>query len=65
MYSVFAEQGQKNGNNSNFQFWQQHNQPVVLDNPKLLDEKLNYIHMNPVVAGYAGMNGMVKVCFID
>ncbi|MBK7690957.1 MAG: hypothetical protein IPJ31_07525 [Bacteroidetes bacterium] len=35
-----------------FQFWQQHNQPIVLDNNFLIDQKVEYIHNNPVEAGF-------------
>jgi hypothetical protein len=32
-------------------FWQQNNQPVELQSNKFIDQKLNYIHNNPVEAG--------------
>jgi hypothetical protein len=41
-----------NSNNDNFQFWQQDNHPVQLTTPKFTHQKLDYIHNNPVVAGY-------------
>lgn len=44
--------GSKNNNNKNFQFWQQHNHPIELSTNALLDQKLNYIHNNPVEAGF-------------
>ena len=44
--------GQKNANNRKYQFWQQHNQPIVLSNPIAFEQKLNYIHENPVKAGW-------------
>ncbi|MBN2817621.1 MAG: hypothetical protein JXP36_01540, partial [Bacteroidales bacterium] len=28
---MFERAGSKNGNNSKFQFWQQHNKPIILD----------------------------------
>lgn len=43
--------GKKNGNNSNFQLWQQHNQPIELTTIEILNQKLEYIHNNPVRAG--------------
>ncbi len=39
-------------NNNDFQFWQLHNQPIVLDTNELIDQKVNYIHNNPVEAGF-------------
>ena len=42
--------GKKNGNNTKYQFWQQDNHPIELEG-KWLDQKLDYIHNNPVEAG--------------
>jgi putative transposase len=42
----------KNSNNNNFQFWQQHNQPIELFSNEVVKPKLEYIHHNLVVAGY-------------
>ena len=44
--------GQKNGNNKEHQFWQQHNQPLVMSNAVIFEQKLNYIHNNPVEMGF-------------
>jgi REP element-mobilizing transposase RayT len=44
--------GLKNGNNRSFQFWQHHNQPIVLQNADIFEQKLNYIHNNPVEEGF-------------
>ena len=44
--------GKKNGNNRGWQLWQQHNQPIELNDNFRMDQKLQYIHMNPVVAGF-------------
>lgn len=40
-----------NRHNSELQFWQQHNHPVDLINTDILEQKEEYIHMNPVVSG--------------
>jgi hypothetical protein len=32
-------------------FWQQNNQPIELTSNEFIDQKLNYIHNNPVEAG--------------
>ena len=42
--------GKKNGNNTNYQFWQQDNHPIQLEG-KWIDQKLEYIHNNPVETG--------------
>jgi REP element-mobilizing transposase RayT len=44
--------GLKNVNNNDFQFWQQHNKPIELFTPQVMQQKLDYIHNNPVVAGF-------------
>ena len=50
--SIFGDAGKTNSNNVRFQFWQQHNHPIVLNNPVIFEQKLNYIHNNPVEAGF-------------
>jgi REP element-mobilizing transposase RayT len=52
MLWLFERAGRKNSNNAKFQFWQQHNQPEVLNNKYAVEQKLNYIHNNPVKAGF-------------
>ncbi|WP_461491457.1 hypothetical protein [Pontibacter sp. HJ8] len=44
--------GLKNGNVKHRQFWQQHNKPIELWSPAVIDQKIDYIHNNPVVAGF-------------
>ena len=72
--------GKKNGNNKNWQLWQQHNHPIELTDNEILDQKLNYLHMNPVISGfvsepenwnwssaidYAGGKGLVDIILIE
>tara|TARA_R110001583_G_scaffold175946_2_gene330601 strand:- start:903 stop:1445 length:543 start_codon:yes stop_codon:yes gene_type:complete len=44
--------GKKNSNVEKFQFWQQHNKPIELWSEKVIQQKINYIHNNPVEAGF-------------
>ena len=44
--------GKKNDNNNDWQFWQQHNKPLEIKDQEMFDKILEYIHMNPVVAGF-------------
>ncbi|HXI00724.1 MAG TPA: transposase [Sphingobacteriaceae bacterium] len=44
--------GSKNSNIKKRQFWQQHNKPIELWSPEVIDQKVEYIHLNPVVAGF-------------
>jgi putative transposase len=60
----------------NYKVWQETSHPIVLENNNLIDQKINYIHQNPVRAlivanaedyifssanDYAGNKGMVKI----
>ncbi len=44
--------GSKNSNVKKSQFWQQHNKPIELWSPNVIDQKVDYIHNNPVEAGF-------------
>jgi REP element-mobilizing transposase RayT len=44
--------GRKNSNNEKFQLWQQDNHPVELFDNRIIQQKLDYIHENPVKAGF-------------
>jgi putative transposase len=72
--------GQKNGNNSNWQLWQQHNKPIELLNSEMFYQKMEYIHRNPVEAGFVekeqdwlyssagdfyGKNGLIELSYIN
>jgi putative transposase len=76
MLWMMERAGRKNSNNNNFQFWQQHNKPIELSDNKIMDQKLDYIHNNPVVEGivdnpedyvyssardYCGIKGLIDI----
>jgi putative transposase len=42
----------KNSNVKHRQFWQQHNKPIELWSAAVIDQKIDYIHNNPVEAGF-------------
>ncbi|QQL51000.1 REP-associated tyrosine transposase [Mucilaginibacter ginkgonis] len=48
----FAKAGAANPNNSKNQFWQQHNKPIELWSAAVIEQKIDYIHNNPVEAGF-------------
>ena len=52
MFNLFKRAGERNSNNTNWQFWQQDNHPVELTDARMQEQKLNYIHENPVRAGF-------------
>jgi putative transposase len=49
---IMERAGKKNSNNSNWQFWQQHNKPIEITTQKMYAEIVFYIHQNPVVSGF-------------
>lgn len=44
--------GGKNSNVKKRQFWQQHNKPIELWSTHVIQQKLDYIHYNPVESGF-------------
>ncbi|MBC8486066.1 MAG: transposase [Bacteroidetes bacterium] len=80
LLKAFEEEGKKNSNNTMFQFWQQDNHPIELINNKMIDQKLEYLHNNPVEAGfvenpedyiftsardYSGIKGLIDIEIIE
>ena len=76
MLVIFRKAGTSNPNNKNFQVWRQDNHPIELYTASVIEQKLEYIHMNPVRAGlvekaedyiyssaryYAEMDSILKV----
>ena len=76
LLKVFADAGKSNINNQDYQLWQQHNHPLELSDKEMIEQRLNYLHMNPVKAGfvsrsedwkfssarhYAGLEGMLEL----
>lgn len=49
---MFERAGKRNSNNTNYQFWQQHNKPIELYDVKITEQKLDYLHNNPVEEGF-------------
>lgn len=76
MLAFFEKKGGLNSNNSIYQFWQQDNHPIELWSNAVIEQKLDYIHNNPVEAGfvelpeeylyssardYTGMKGLLDI----
>ncbi len=51
MMWLFKSKGLKNSNNTHYQFWRQDNHPIEMLTMEIFYQKINYIHMNPVVEG--------------
>jgi hypothetical protein len=52
MLKLFMEHGRRNSNNQKYQFWQRGSHPVLLFSPKIIRQKMGYIHANPVTQGW-------------
>jgi REP element-mobilizing transposase RayT len=81
LLAMMGKAGRENSNNCGFQLWQQHNNPIFLINQQMMHQKLNYLHNNPVEAGfvekpedwlyssandyYTGRKGMIDILLID
>jgi putative transposase len=80
LLEMMAKAGKNNSQNLNFQLWQQDNHPIELFDYKILHQKLDYIHDNPVVAGivekpedylygsarnYYGLPGLIDVILVE
>ncbi len=80
MLWIFKKAGERNSNNKNYQFWRQDNHPIELSTNKVMEQRLDYLHNNPVEAGiveepahylyssardYAGIKGLLTIKFIE
>jgi len=80
MLWMMKRAGEKNSQNNEFQLWQQDNHPIELFDQKILHQKLDYIHYNPVEAGivahpedylyssardYYGGKGLIDIILVD
>jgi REP element-mobilizing transposase RayT len=54
MIKAFEKAGKYNPLNKNHQFWQNGNYPVLLYSAAVIQQKIDYIHDNPVKAGFVG-----------
>lgn len=77
---MMEQVAKKSSNVSGFQLWQHHNQPIELFTAPVFEQKLNYLHFNPVKAGlmalpehwvyssaidYNGGKGLVEITRIE
>ena len=51
MLNIFRYAGSGNRNNKEFQFWKQDYHPVELNTNEMLEQRLHYLHENPVRSG--------------
>ena len=50
----FAFNARKNKSHGEYKVWKRDNHPVILYTPKAIRKNLDYIHLNPVAAGFVG-----------
>ena len=51
MLDMFRKEGKKRSNVTTNQFWQHDNRPIELWSQDVLEQKVDYTHNNPVMAG--------------
>jgi putative transposase len=51
MMRLFNYYGKGNSQNEEYQFWQNGNHPIGLWSPKVIQQKMDYLHNNPVKQG--------------
>ena len=74
LLNYFSEEAKKSSNVNQFQFWRHDNKPIELWSNKVIQQKIDYVHNNPVEAGlvykaedyvyssatdYAGLKGLI------
>jgi putative transposase len=79
MLAIYRNAGAYNSNHKTYQFWRQDNKPIEIYSNEVIDQKIDYVHDNPVSAGfvgepvqwlyssavdYAGGNGLVEISFL-
>lgn len=79
MIPMLESAGLNNGNNKDWQLWQQHNHPIELTTLDMFYQKLEYIHRNPVEAGFVeneedylyssardfyDKKGLIELCYV-
>jgi REP element-mobilizing transposase RayT len=79
LLNAFKKAANYNSNNTKNQFWQQHNKPIELWSADVIQQKIDYIHNNPVKSGfvsepwqwkyssakdYCNEKGLVNVCLV-
>ncbi|SHF02743.1 REP-associated tyrosine transposase [Chryseobacterium sp. OV279] len=51
LLDFFLKEGSKTSNVTQYQFWRHDNQPIELWSSRVISQKINYVHQNPVKAG--------------
>lgn len=77
---IFRYAARKHVRNNEYQFWTHENHAIELDNNEMIDQRIDYIHMNPVRSGivlnpedylyssarnYAGLDALIEIDTIN
>ncbi|MEQ8477234.1 transposase [Fulvivirga sp.] len=77
---MLKKAGEKSSNVTGSQLWQHNNKPIALWSSDVIDQKVNYIHNNPVVSGfviepwhwkyssaidYCGGKGIIEIDYVN
>jgi REP element-mobilizing transposase RayT len=78
--NIFKAAGASSSKHFKYQFWQESFHPVELSSNSIMDQKLNYLHSNPVRAGivtspesylyssavdyYTNLRGMIEIVYL-
>ena len=80
MLGLMEKAGKANSQNQSFQLWQQDNHPIELFDYRIMHQKLDYVHNNPVEAGivekpedylyssarnYYGLPGLIDILLVE
>ncbi len=81
MLDIFKREAQRSKKHVKYKFWQDQYHPIELNTNTMMDQKLDYIHENPVKAGlvemaekylyssardyYVGEKGLIDIEFIE
>lgn len=80
MLNIFEFEVKRHKRNEHYQIWRHDNHPELIFSNHFLDQKINYIHDNPIKAGivgqqedylyssardYAGEKGLVEIFLFD
>ena len=80
MLEIMKKAGTNKSNTRDFQFWLHHNHPIELSTNEMIEQRIDYIHNNPVEEGfvddpaawifssardYAGTKGILDIYFLD
>lgn len=80
MLKKFAFEANRNIRGTNYKLWQDGYHPVQLSSNEMIDQRLSYIHQNPVEEGYvyeaayyvyssakdySGLSGLIQLQMLD